>query len=220
MRKRLLQLQNIYLKYTAIYTSMDTDIKRALGTGFSAVLGSVFTVIKLLIGIVTFSIIFIYSCAYAVLLILCKFLFIINQHSEKEEKYRAYKRMSLLLLAGAIVFNLGMLIRLNLVHTEHRYHPIIAVIFSFYLIFSYITGVYGLFDAKKQKELLFTGLRIVNYSSFFMNLVLAQRLIIGCLNISDRLVTKINFAVGISCGTAMAVLAASMYFYGKHFYNH
>lgn len=209
-----------YEYYLKLYNSIDLDIRRFIGTSLSVIFGLLFMILKFVIGVATFSIVFMYSCIYAFLIIACKFIFIQHLYSAEDKKYKAYNIMALLLFLGAFAFNMSMLIRISSVRVEQRFHPLFAVIFSFYLIFSYVISVYGLLDAKRQNDLLFTGLKIVSYSSFFMDLVLEQRLIIGCLNITDKQITFVNFTFGISCGIAMALLSISMFVYGIYYRKH
>lgn len=215
MREKIEKVYNTANELIETYNSIDLDIRRLLGTSLAATFSFLFLAAKLIIGIATHSVIFLYSCVYALLMLLCKLIFLKGLYKSEKEKYKSYNLMALVLFLGAFAFNMSLLIRLNAVREEQRFHPIFAIIFSFYLIFLYVLSIYGLWDAKRQNDLLFLGLKLVTYSSFFMNMVLAQRLVIGCLSISDRQITFINFAFGISCGIAMAIIAISMFIYGR-----
>lgn len=200
-------------KIIKIYFGLDTETKRLIGTGVSLMQGIGLISIKLIIGIISRSFVFLYSCLYALGMVVCRIIYIKCQSGDERKKNKGYLLITGIMFFTAIVFDIYLLVRQSSVARVEHYHPIIVIGFGIFILFSYFLTIKGLFEARMQKNLILIALRLVGFSGMLMNLVLMQRLILGCINVTEEVAQLVNLYFGFSCGGAMVSVAICMLIY-------
>ena len=196
-----------------IYFGLDAETKRLIGTGVCLMQGIGFIFIKLIIGIFSRSFVFLYSCLYALGMAVCRIIYIKCQSCDERKKNKGYLLITGIMFFTAIVFDIYLLVRQSSVARMEHYHPIIVIGFSIFILFSYYLTIKGLFEARIQKNLILIALRLVGFSGMLMNLVLLQRLILGCINVTEEVAQLVNLYFGFSCGGAMVSVTICMLIY-------
>ena len=196
-----------------IYFGLDAETKRLIGTGVSLMQGIGFIFIKLIIGIFSRSFVLLYSCLYALGMAVCRIIYIKCQSGDERKKNKGYLLITGIMFFTAIVFDIYLLVRQSSVARVEHYHPIIVIGFSIFILFSYYLTIKGLFEARMQKNMILIALRLVGFSGMLMNLVLMQRLVLGCINVTEEVAQLVNLYFGFACGGAMVSVAICMLIY-------
>ena len=207
------RMKNCIREIFTFYNRMDYGIRQQTGIISSLFFSVVLLTVKLLIGIIFGSLLFLYSCIYAACIAVCRIILLRDFTKKRESQRRACLITAGILCVTAFIFNMFLLLQLIYQKRVVRYSPLVVSLFGICLLLQYGMTVRGMLLAKKEKSISGMGLRIVSFSSFLMNLVLFQRMLLGCLSISDHTVETVNFSFGISCGIGMFLSAAAFLFY-------
>ena len=207
-------IKNFMGEAASAYNALGATEKAEVGTMVSMVLGSLFIVMKLLMGIYTGSVVFIYSCIYAVCVVLCKLLYLKNADSGRKDKKRVYYTICFVMILAAFSFNFLMLIKEEISFSPVRYPAWLTTVFGLYWVYLYYLTFKAIKSAKDENSPLLILLRMVNLSSLIMNLVLLQQMVLMLLPISVEVVRTINTICGFFCGGSMFVISISMVIYG------
>ena len=140
-------------------------------------------------------------------------LYIKSQSGDERKKNKGYLLITGIMFFTAIVFDIYLLVRQSSVARVEHYHPIIVIGFSIFILFSNYLTIKGLFEARMQKNLILIALRLVGFSGMLMNLVLMQRLVLGCINITEEVAQLVNLYFGLTCGGAMVSVTICMLIY-------
>lgn len=164
----------------------------------------------LTMGIAFKSLIWVSSGVHRTGALACRFVYLRGKMKPPDQQLKYYRHIAGLLAAAAYEFNVCMVIRQIFTKSVTVYPAFLTVVYSIYVIFSYISVVLGIKKEKLKNDTLSVGIRIVNLSSCVVNLVLVQRMILSEINLSDSVRVCVNSVFGYFCGGILFIMAISM----------
>lgn len=183
-------------------------------TSLISMLGNfVISVFKIVIGLLTMSFFFIISGFYSIGIGVAKQIYFKGYElsvTEKQTSIKHYLLMAIILMMTSIIYIIYM-IRLFFVTQTFNYTAILGISIATVSFLELGMAIRGLIKSRKMNDLLFTGLKTINFSSALVAIVLTQTALLSFS--SDAEVAVINYhnaIFGVSVGVITLALSLFM----------
>ncbi|MCM1167980.1 MAG: hypothetical protein NC299_17965 [Lachnospiraceae bacterium] len=190
-----------------LYKSFDIKGANKLQVTLIAIGSAVVAIVKFILGFVIHSFVWSYSGLYALGMAVGKEIFLKCSGDPVPSKKKALYS----LIIAAIVFVAGFFFDMCIMVKQFSndlsaHYPIPVVIAaSIYFVFSYCLSIHGIWQTRKNKDIEFYAYKIICISGSLMNMVLLQRMILSCIEVSDEMTTMINSRFGYFIGSMLIV---------------
>lgn len=191
------------------YSSIPIAQKNKLKSFFSMICSFCIATFKIVLGFIIMSFIWVYTGIYSLSIGTAKLLFYRCKSAKKGElPDKSIKVIAIILMVSAYLFNISIMIKQVYNHSTIEFPILIICFLSICFFFSFINAIYGIVQARKNKELKFTVYKIINISSALVNIVLLQRMILAYTNnISEDIIVIINSSFGYIVGVIILFLS-------------
>lgn len=199
------KIKNLYAKYR----SLDYVTVNRIKIFITMITGFFVAAFKIIFGVIVKSLVWGYSGIYAVGMSVCKLLSFnaVKQTNNEKKKTNFVLAISIIMLVCAVLFDECSLIRQVSNEKSSRYPLFIIIISTTYFAVSYVVAVVGLFQTRKRRNVEFFAMKTIGISGALMNLVLLQRMILSCLDLSDELTLLINSVFSYFIGALLTLTA-------------
>ena len=215
-----MQQENKRFSFIQIVRHANAEMKEQFGpkisrslkiTGASGTALMIFSIAKLVLGVVSLSLFTCVSALYTFGMVIAKYLALAGIFKSKNtgEQYRYYFLSGAVLIAASVAY-IAYSVRLFFHPATSVYHMYVALAIAVFTFFEITINLRGAIMERHNHTPLFHAIRMINLASSLICLVLTQTAILSFADTQTNLHTGANGIISVVMGSCAALLGLSM----------